>query len=1107
MLSEVRTLTRPRAAFLGVLAFAGFVVFQAIDSHSDRAAAVESVAKPAGGAAKVSFNREIRSILSEACFRCHGPDRNARQAELRLDTRDGALADLGGHAAIVPGKATASELIKRITSSDPELRMPPPAAEHQLTSEQIKLLTRWIDEGAAYEAHWSFLPPRAAEPPPLDKSLFDKLTPQPAARAVMFDAWNANFIDRFVAAKLQEEGLTPSREADRATLLRRVSFDLTGLPPTVAEVNAFEADRSPNAYEKAVDRLLASPRYGERMASFWLDAARYADTNGYQSDGTRFMWRWRDWVIESFNSNMPFDRFTIEQLAGDLLPSPTLDQRIATGFNRNHRGNEEGGIIPEEFRIEYVADRVETTSTVWLGLTIGCARCHDHKFDPVSQKNFYELFAFFNNLDEPGKAIRDENSPPLIKAPTREQRKHLAALDLLVDSATNLCESLEPSIVKAQRKWEESIAGEDSLRWIPDEKLALEYPFDMDFAPGSASPEAAKPPKVTFDGGDVPLVEGLVGRAAKFAGDRYASIATERDFLDRKQWTMNVWFKPEAAPGTGEKRMAVFARMDEETSFLGYGLFWNDGRIEFDFIARIVDDAIRLRTKNSFPVDRWTNVAVTYEGSQKAGDFKLYVNGKLEPLEIVANSLSNPVKPTVPLEIGARAGKLKFRGLVDELRFYDRILTPAEIASLGSELSLGEITSLAPEKRTDLQVVLLRACFLDSDDAPEIVKEAYTQLQKARDARRDFEATVPTTMVMREMPEPRKTHVLDRGQYDLPKEEVLPNWPESLSSTIYATPSAKAPHRLNRLDLAEWLVRGNPLAARVAVNRFWQLYFGTGIVKTAEDFGSQGEWPSHPELLDRLAVEFVKSGWDVKALQKRIVMSAAYRQSSEVTPELMARDPENRLLARGPRFRLTAEAIRDQALAVSGLLNETLGGPSVKPYQPAGLWEELTHTAKYVQSTGADLYRRSLYVYRRRTVPPPNMSAFDASSREACTVRPVRTNTPLQALTLLNDPTYVETSRKFAERILREGGASPTERLQWAFQAATSRKPNDAETKLLLASLAKHLEHYRAVPAEAKKLLKVGESPPASDLDTAEVAAYTLIAETILNLDETVTKQ
>ena len=1084
-----------------------------LTAQRQQAAAVESASKPAAGAAKVSFNREVRSILSEACYRCHGPDRHARQAELRLDTREGALADLGGHAAIVPGKSAASELIKRITSTDPEQRMPPPSAEHQLTAEQIKLLTRWIDEGAEYQAHWSFLPPTAAEPPPLDKSLFDKLTPQPEARAAMAEAWNANAIDRFVAAKLKEEGLAPSREADRATLLRRVSFDLTGLPPTVAEINAFATDRSPNAYEKVVDRLLASPRYGERMASFWLDAARYADTNGYQSDGTRFMWRWRDWVIESFNSNMPFDRFTIEQLAGDLLPTPTLDQRIATGFNRNHRGNEEGGIIPEEFRIEYVADRVETTSTVWLGLTIGCARCHDHKFDPVSQKNFYELFAFFNNLDEPGKAIRDENSPPLIKAPTREQLKELATLDLIIDTRAKFCELQEPRLAKAQRTWEKSLAGEDSLRWVPNEKIALEYPFDGDFAPGSVSPEAAKPPKVTIVGDEIPLVEGLVGSAAKFYGDSYASIATERDFLDRKQWTMNAWFKPAASPKTGEKRMAVFARMDEETSFLGYGLFWNDGRIEFDYIARIVDDAIRLRTKNSFPVDRWTNVSVTYEGSQKAGDFKLYVNGKLEPLEIVANSLSNPVKPTVPLEIGARAGTLKFRGLIDELRFYDRILTPAEIASLGSVLSLGEITALAPEKRTELQTLFLRACFLDSDDAPEFVKEAYAELEKARQARRDFEATIPTTMVMQEMPEPRKSHVLYRGQYDLPKEEVTPNVPDSLpamkqASSASAASSSKATPRANRLDLARWLVDpANPLTARVAVNRFWQLYFGTGLVKTAEDFGSQGEWPSHPELLDRLAVEFVKSGWDVKALQKRIVMSAAYRQSSEVTPELMARDPENRLLARGPRFRLTAEAIRDQALAVSGLLNETLGGPSVKPYQPPGLWEELTHTAKYVQSTGTDLYRRSLYVYRRRTVPPPNMSAFDASSREACTVRPVRTNTPLQALTLLNDPTYVEASRKFAERILREGGASPTLKLQWAFQAATSRKPNDAETRLLLTSLEKNLRHYRTSPEAVRKLLKVGESAAASDLDAAEVAAYTLIAETILNLDETVTKQ
>jgi len=1089
-------------------------VFLSIAAESNRAAAAEIATKPIGGTGKVSFNREIRPILSEACFRCHGPDRHARQAELRLDTRAGAVQQTDGRAAIVPGNTKLSEMVKRITSTDPEQRMPPPSADHQLTPAQIALLTRWIEQGAEYQPHWSFLPPLSAAPPPPNLQIFAKLSPDAKVREATCRKWTRSVIDRFVAAKLEEEGLTPSPEADRATLLRRVTFDITGLPPTIEEIEAFVADDSPNAYEKVVDRLLASPRYGERMATFWLDAARYADTNGYQSDGTRFMWRWRDWVIEAFNANKPFDEFTVEQIAGDLLPSPTLDQRIATGFNRNHRGNEEGGIIPEEFRIEYVADRVETTSTVWLGLTIGCARCHDHKFDPVSQKNFYELFAFFNNLDEPGKAIRDENSPPLIKAPTREMQAEIERLKQGIDLERASCDALEPKIAAAQMKWERSLAKGADLRWEIADQLALHYPLDGDTAPGKTAAEAAKPPKITHDGGAPTFAAGEINQAAEFDGKRFVSIETEEHFLDRARWTMNIWIRPsgkptpEGTPKADGNRMAVFARMDEEASFLGYGLFWNDGRLEFDYVGRIVDDAIRLRSKNTFEPDRWTHVALTYMGSQKAGDFKLFVNGAPEPLEIVSNTLSNPVKPTVPLEIGARAGKQKFRGAIDDLRFYRRILPPAEIAALGSALTLNQIAKIAAQDRTPPQSLLMRSYFL-KQSAPKDVKAAYEKLAKAEAALGAFEETVPTTMVMEEMPVPRKSYVLDRGQYDLPKEEVWPDWPDSLMTFRRAIPSATTPPRQTRLDLARWLVDpgSNPLTARVAVNRFWQLYFGVGLVKTAEDFGSQGEWPSHPELLDSLAVEFVRSGWDMKALQKQIVMSAAYRQSSKVTPEVLARDPENRFLSHGPRFRLSAEAIRDQALALSGLLNEKLGGPSIKPYQPEGLWEELTHTAKYVQSTGADLYRRSLYVYRRRTVPPPNMSAFDASSREACTVLQVRTNTPLQALTLLNDPTYVEASRKFAERMLRHDGKNADERIAWGFYAATARQPRADELAVLVASYRRHLARYGMQPDEARKLLAVGEAARAMSLDAAELASYTLIAEVILNLDETVTKQ
>ncbi|MCE9607193.1 MAG: DUF1553 domain-containing protein [Planctomycetia bacterium] len=1058
------------------------------------AGAEEKAKSPTRGEAKISFNREIRPILSEACFRCHGPDSHARQAKLRLDISPGATQDLGGHTAFVSG-----EFVKRITSTDPEQRMPPPSADHQLSPQQVALLVRWVEQGAKYEPHWSFIPPHRPEPP--------SALPQ-RSESVAPEVWSKSPIDRFVVAKLNEAGLAPSAEADHATILRRLTFDLTGLPPTLHELDTFSIDRSSNAYEKVVDRLLASPRYGERMASWWLDAARYADTNGYQSDGTRFMWRWRDWVIEAFNDNKPFDKFTVEQLAGDLLPDATLDQKIATGFNRNHRCNEEGGIIPEEFRIEYVADRVETTSTVWLGLTVGCARCHDHKFDPISQKNFYELFAFFNNLDEPGKAIRDDNSPPLIKAPTREMQARLDEFTHVIRQAERRCLDIEPEVAAAQTAWEQTLRAGDATRWELDEKLILHYPLDGDLTPGKKASEAQKDSPAKTEGSAPTFVAGQLDRAAEFDGDRFVTISTEAEFADRDRHTFGAWIKPSGAPNADGSRMAVFSRMDEETSYLGFGLFWNEGRIQFDLIARITDDAIRVQTKNRFVPDRWTHVAVTYDGSQKAGGVRLFVNGAPEPLEILSDTLSNPVKPTVPLLIGARSGKLKFRGAIDDVRIYRRILLPAEIAALGSALTFNELARLPAAARTPLQRQALRAYFL-KQAASDSVRQAYQSLDEAEARRTEYEATIPTTMVMQEMPQPRNTFVLQRGQYDQPGERVGPDVPDSLPPLVGPRGSERSSKAAaNRLALARWLVDPvHPLTARVAVNRFWQLYFGQGLVKTTEDFGSQGEWPSHPELLDWLAVQFIDSGWNMKQMHKAIVMSATYRQSSEISSTSLARDPENRLFSRGPRFRLSAEAIRDQALAVSGLLTEKLGGPSIKPYQPAGLWEELTHTAKYKQSEGADLYRRSLYVYWRRTVPPPGMAAFDAASREICTVRQVRTNTPLQALTLLNDTTYVEAARAFAERMMREGGSTSNQRIAWAFRLATSREPAAAEAGVLRAGYERHLAHYRSSPESALKLFGVGEAKRDTALDVAELAACTLTAGVILNLDEVVTKQ
>jgi cytochrome c553 len=1050
---------------------------------------------------RLQYNRDVRPILSDACFRCHGPDRNARQADLRLDRLEGALADLGGHAAIVPGKPKKSELVRRILTKDDDLRMPPPDSEHKLTKAQIATLRRWVEEGAEYQPHWALIAPKRPSLPKTNTG------------------WGKNEIDAFVLECLEREKLAPSPEADAATLIRRVTFDLTGLPPTLEEVEEFVRAYNPSlnpsaplskqdgeterqrdretqqeeAYEALIDRLLASPRYGERMASWWLDAARYADTNGYQSDGTRFMWRWRDWVIEAFNSNQPFDAFTVEQLAGDLLDKPSLSQVIATGFNRNHRGNEEGGIIPEEFRVEYVADRVETTSTVWLGLTAGCARCHDHKFDPISQKEFYQLFAFFNNIDEPGKAIRDNNSPPLVKAPTREMEQELAALAKKVQAAEKACEKIEPALAAAQSAWEESLKIGETVRWSVDEGLALHFPLDGNLDSVFADEKNAKPQAEVVDGSPE-YVEGQDGEALWFDGKRLLRVDGVPTFGEGARFSYGAWIRPESP-----REMAVVARMDEEIQFPGFGLFWDEGKLRAQFSSRLTDDAICVETKSKFKPGEWLHVLVTYDGSRKARGVGIYVNGEAQPLRTLSDTLNNPITTTASLMIGSRDGGLRFEGLIDDVRFYARMLTSEESAALGSRHSMNDLARIEPNDRTAEQQKTLRSYFL-KNAAPAAMQKVYAARDRAIVEETRYENKIPTTMVMREMPEPRTTHVLVRGVYDNYGEQVSADVPAALP---------KLPEGLkhDRLALAKWLVDPkHPLTARVAVNRFWQLYFGTGLVKTTEDFGAQGQWPSHPELLDWLATEFIRTGWDVKQMQKTIVMSATYRQSSKGPKELLARDPENRLLARGPRFRLSAEAIRDQALAVSGLLTEKLGGPSVMPYQPEGLWEELTHTAKYKQAHGDDLYRRSLYVYWRRTIPPPGMSAFDASSRETCTVRQVRTNTPLQALTLLNDITYVEAARNLGQRMMRQTSGTD-ERIAYAFRLATSRAPSGGELKVLRAGYNAHLKNFRNDAEAVDKLLAVGESPVAEGVDRTELAASTMIASVILNLDEVVTKQ
>jgi hypothetical protein len=968
------------------------------------------LAAPILAADPVQFNRDIRSIFSDKCYTCHGPDKANRKTEVRFDVEAAA------RPVIVAGDPDNSPIIRRITATNPAMRMPPVYSGRKLTPQEIDLIRRWIEQGAKWEKHWSFIPPQRAAIPD-----------------------NARHpIDYFVHERLKRDALAPSPEADRATLIRRVTLDLTGLPPTPAEVDAFLRDTSADAYEKVVDRLLASPRYGERMAARWLDAARYADTNGYQSDAERFMWRWRDWVIDAFNRNLPFDEFTVDQIAGDMLPHATLEQKIATGFNRNHRGNGEGGIIPEEYAVEYVVDRVETTSTVWLGLTLGCARCHDHKYDPFTQKEFYRFFAYFNNVPEKGKARKYGNSPPVMPAPTPQQQALVAEAERKLAAAEKVFAEMQPQLREAQRAWEASLGSAAVPDWTP--------------------------------------ADGLV--------DHEKPGATNFGFYDR--FTLAAWIEPAAPDG------AIVTRMQDIPEGEGYGLYLKDGKLQVNLIKRWLDDGARVETERALQLNRRYHVIMTYDGSRDAEGIKIYVDGELQKLNVHLDDLNQDFAVKEPIRIGKG-----FRGPIGGVRVYARALSPEDAALLALPNSVREIAGMA--HRSPAQARKLSQCFLDKY-APPAIQDTWRRVVELRHSRDRLLDSLPTVMVMQEREQPRDTFLLIRGAYDRPGEKVTPAVPSTL-------PPLPAGYDNNRLGLARWLVDpSNPLTARVTVNRFWQMYFGAGLVNTVEDFGSQGDWPSHPELLDWLATEFIRTGWNVKALQKLIVTSATYRQSSRVTPELLQKDPENRLLARGPRYRLSAEIVRDQALAIAGLLVDKIGGPSVKPYQPEGLWTELG-AERYRQDHGEKLYRRSLYTYWKRTAPPPALMAFDAAGRETCIVRQSRTNTPLQALDLMNEVTYVEASRVLAQRMMTEGGASPRERIAYGFRRALARGPSPEREKILIEGFQNYLDRFQTDRAAALKLVSQGEYPRDEKLDTSELAAYTTVAAMILNMDETVTKQ
>jgi hypothetical protein len=1023
--------------------------------------------------ATIEFNRDIRPILSENCFYCHGQDPKHREADLRLDDFAEATRDLGGYAAIAPGKPDASEVLKRLTSHDRDEVMPPPKANKHVKPEEIALLRRWIAEGANYERHWAFIPPRRAG--------IGEGNVAPASA-----------IDAFVRARLAKEGLAPSPPAAPEIWLRRVSFDLTGLPPTLVEIDVFLSDvatRGEAAYGAVVDRLLASPRFGERQAIEWLDAARYADTHGFNNDSGRTMWRWRDWVIEAFNANMPYDRFITEQLAGDLLSQPTLDQRIATGFGRNHVINSEGGVIDEEYRVEYVADRVRTMSTAWLGLTTECARCHDHKFDPITTRDYYQLFAFFNNVPEHGEDGRVANAVPMIPAPTREQQAKLAEQERAIAA-------FDAKLREARDAWQwrtedrASYAGIAALERLAaihlDGVVLLETDNSDDgLAGGAWVADAVKPaPKIS---------------------------AKKIDFNGKRGVALGFWLRPAADNPSDVPLFSAlnYAGSPADAQYgKGQEVRLIGGEIEVRVSARYPVYSLRVRSEGAGILPgEWRHVAVSYGASGRSGVVRIYVDGTELRARVDYDGLSGPnVASSGDFLVGAdnAPNGARWRGALDEVRGFPRALTGAEVRTIFTASALPyAVASFERGAGGSYSRDWLRETWLSEDRESGAALAQRGALWEEHLALR---RGLPTAMVMEELPQPRPAFILTRGHYDAHGEPVQPGVPEKL----LAPWPAGAPR--NRLGLAQWLTQPeNPLTARVVVNRFWAQLFGTGIVKTLEDFGYQSEWPSHPEVLDWSAREFIDSGWNVKALFKTMVLTATYRQSSAVTPELAARDPENRLLARGPRFRLPAELLRDQALAVSGLLTTRIGGPSVFPYQPEKLYEGVVVGADYPgtrwgKSEGDDLYRRSLYTYWKRTVPHPVMLTFDAPDREFCSVRRSRTNTPLQALVLLNEPGYLEAARQLGTRMLREGGADDTARVAFAFRLATGRVPRAEETRVLASTMEKLRADFSAHPNDAASVLKVGASPVDPALPAPELAAASAVASMILNLDETLTK-
>ena len=1057
-----------------------------------------------GIAGEVSFNREILPILSDKCFHCHGPDASHREAELRLDHREDAIKD----DAFVPGKSADSEAIVRILSTDPDEVMPPPKSHLTLTGKEKDLLKRWIDEGAEYEPHWSFIPPPAVIP-----------VPAPA------DAkWPLGDIDKFIMARLEAEGLKPSPEASRERWLRRATFDLTGLPPSQPEIDAFLADASPEAYVKVVNRLLASPRFGERMATPWLDVARYADSFGYQADIEMQTWPYRDWVIRALNGNLPWDQFITQQLAGDLLPGATRDQKLATAFNRLHRKTNEGGSIPEEMRQDGISDRVHTVGTAFLGLTFECCRCHDHKYDPMLAKDYYSMAAFFNSIDEHGMIQGGENRgltlpQPALMLPTPEQERALKEKSAAIIRVKNEVAGIPAAHEADFQAWlggkRELVTADLAAHFTLDEIAGgrlpnlAEKPEPPEPAEPQASSDAGKtadpedpaapkktkaPVKGAKAGGNKPT-PGKIGQALLCNGDDAISMT---DFGIKKchdPLTFSLWLKP----GENYPRAVVIANTTSfDANYCGYELLLENGQLRWSLMREFPGNAISIQSAQKLPVNEWTHVTVTYDGSSRATGMRIDLNGKPAETKVIRNYLSRVYRTSGTISFGARGRDFGLRnGAIDDIRIYKRPISPIESAQIFDGSSLTALlakTSLSSEEMGSLREYYFSAIHPQT-------REGAKKLLAARTAWREVVDGVKEISVMKEADEPRPAHILVRGAYDQPGEKVERETPSFLP------PFPKDAPR-NRLGFAQWLTMpDHPLTSRVLVNRLWQEFLGNGIVTTVDNFGLQGSQPSHPELLDWLARDFINSGWDHKRMCREIVLSATYRQDSRADGKQRERDPDNKLLARGPARRLTAEMLRDSALALGGILEPQIGGPPVKPYQPEGsMWKTLNNFLPvYVADKGPGVHRRSMYTFWRRTTTPPNMMVFDAATRDTCSAKRQSTNTPLQPLVLLNDPQFVEAARALGQRMLKEGGDTDESRARWAFREVTGRAPTAKETPVLLELYKGQRESFTEDPEGATRLLAVGQMKSDPALSPIEAATATTVAGALFNLDASIT--